>query len=188
MIMVATFASVVLLGMAEPSSANPDELKALLDRNPTCKDWRDVSRVTLARLRSANATAGNVDLKLLELSFTIMDFCTDELQHRLDAKFAATGLSGGEDVARRTARAFAALIAFYKEALASQQSGTSLKNWPALAAVANSVIPDLRAIIDLKFGEGEFGHYVKIVNTPEKSRTADEQRTFAAMHSWMEPL
>lgn len=181
----ATVVAIVILGSVAPSVADGDELKALLDK-PTCKRWKDVSNATLARLRKANESGGNVDLKQVELSFTLMDFCLGEITP--PSHVIVSGLTGNENAMKRAARTLAALLAYYKEALGSMEPATSLKIWPELSSAANSMIPDLRGLIEQKFGERSFDRYMQIANTPEVKRSAADQKTYAEMHSWLEPL
>jgi hypothetical protein len=188
---VAVFAVAAVFGVAERAVlAEPDSLKVLLEK-PRCKEWRAVSRVTRDRLRKSVATGEAMDLKLVELAFTLMDYCAGEMEVRLNArieKFESAGLSGGGESAQRAAQAYAALIAYYKEALSSSERATALKNWPYLAQAANKALGDLLAIVDRKFGEGAFLRYRSIAAKPAQSRTEAEQKEFAAMRPWLEPL
>lgn len=164
--------------------AEPDALKLLLDNKPKCSDWSAISRLTREQLRKSVAVGAAVDSKVLELSFVMLDFC---LKQR-EIVVGTAGLTGGELAAQRAARMNAALFAYYKQALAATEPPTALKSWPYLAQAANNAAADLQVIIDRQFGEGAYLRYLAITSKPEQSRTADEQKVFAAMHPWMEPL
>jgi len=65
---------------------------------------------------------------------------------------------------------------------------TSLKTWPQLSAVAIGIVPDLRTLIEHKFGTGALEQYMKISETPVMKRLAAEQQTYVDMKPWLEPL
>lgn len=182
-------AMAALVGVAEGRAlAQPDPLKALIDSKPRCDDWRAVSRLTREQLRKSVATGAAVDLKVLELSFALMDFCAEEFDRERRDLVRMAGLASGDSAVQRAARMNAALIAYYKQALAATEPPSALKAWPYLAQAANNAVVDLQAIIDRRFGEGAYLRYHAIAAKPEPTRTADEQKFYAAMQPFMEPL
>lgn len=170
------------------SLAGPDTLKLLLEQTQGCKQWREVSQVTRELLRESNATGAPTDLKLVEQAFSLIDACAEELENRLNHQIMIVGLAGEEESARRAARAYAALFAYYRQALPATEKATALKSWPYLAQAANTAFSNLKTIVDRRFGEGAFDRYMAITNKPEQSRTDAEKKTLAEMHSWLEPL
>ena len=182
--------TLVLAAVEHRALAEPDPLQTLLNSNPKCDEWKTVSRMTRDRLRKAIAGGQTVDLKLLELSFVLMDFCAGELQNIIvvGRSSSTTGLGETEQLAQRVAHAYAAIIAYYRDAYGSQEKATALKSWPYLSKVGLAAMNDLSAIIDRKFGQGSFTRYVDITSKPEASRTDAEKRTVDAMRPWMEPL
>ena len=185
----AALIAIAILAAPEPStSGQPDPLEALLrSNNRRCADWRTVSRLTQDRLRKANATGTPIDGKLLEASFGFMDFCAGELELRI-VRFSSTGLTERDEAARRAARAYAALVVVSREALGSQTPAESLDSWNYLNTAVPHALDFLRAIVDGRFGKGALSSYLQIKRKPAAARTDAERKTYAEIHTWVEPL
>ncbi len=170
--------------------ADADPLKLLLDR-ATCNDWREVSRLGRERLRASLSKGTTDDMHLVEQSFTVVSKCAEELEFRSSAggaAFSSAGLGDAEPAAQRMTRTYAALLAYYKQALPSKEPATALKNWSYLSAEAVRATGDLRAVIERKFGVGAFDRYLGISAKPEAQRNEAEQKDYAAMRPWLEPI
>lgn len=182
---------VPLILLATVTHADADPLQAFHDRKPrpTCKEWRKAITLTRKQIRAANAGGKAVNLKLVELSVTMMDFCANELEARLEQarKTIAAGLSERTSDAQGSLRVYAAMVALYRDALTSSQPATTLAPWKWFAEVANSAAHALPVNVDRAFGKGALDRYAAIVKKPAQARTPEEAQLYAKLHALLEP-